>query len=1088
MMTNAPGHRVIAASAGSGKTFQLANRYIALLASGIDPAQIVALTFSRKAAGEILDKILDRLAHSARSEDSAEELCGQLHQAGYSVAAKGLDRNRILGLLRILIDQLHLARIGTLDSFFVAILRAFPFEFGLGGPFEIMDLHSGSKAVGETLDRIFRTSDQQELANLLELFKLATFGQEAKGFANTLTQFIKEYHKLLLDAPDISVWGAPDRIWGCDPGYPVLDRRTRLLEIQTLRKNLDKIDLSPKQRGRFDRFSEEVIEFEPGTPISKPINDILSRFLPALEQLATHGTTVTMDSRKPLEIPSSTGQPLSALIRHIVGAELTALITRTRGIAHLLAQYERVYSRTVRGAGRLTFQDVQFLLGQGERGQGPVLSGQPGPDQVYIDYRLDGSFHHWLLDEFQDTSTVQWQALQNLANEVLQHRDGSRSLFYVGDVKQAIYGWRGGDSELFHTVLDTANMDSPVIQVDELATSWRSSPAVIQTVNQVFGHLREAKIPETTLSLWDRAWQSHKAQNGDLPGCTRLYCIQRDRKADANNLARLETLYHLIEEVQPYSRGLSAAVLVRSNKWGRMAVEFLRARNIPVSWEGDFTLVDSPAVRAFLAYLQYALHPSDTFARRHLEMTPVKALGPWHNKVLRPATMTVLSQLAQSGFELAVEEYTKQMIVAGALSTFDLHRLEQLRFAARQFDCTGDKSALNFCDFVKAYTVGEPAFPKAIQIMSIHKSKGLEFDAVFLPDLESKSGIDVAEVSGIKVSKAHDISRKAEWALLMPRKEITRTDPALARFHEQAVTEACYEELCVLYVAMTRPRYGLYMITLGQAKSGSSSLYLSTVLHRTLTGICEPTPLALEHGTGELLYSHGKPDWWKGLTPEQSPVVPESAMTPLPADKEAPTPMRVRLQRRTPSGEQTHKQPAVSFFASGSISARDLGTAVHLLFEEVEWADSIDQPAVVAAARQRASFTDSLWENAELQLEGSLASPEVITALTRPKTAAQLWREQPFEAIVDMRWTSGTFDRVVIRQDEQGNPQSATIQDFKTSRLDDGDALARELDKYRPQMLLYREVLSLLIGLSKKNITMELIFTRTGQVEEIVER
>jgi ATP-dependent helicase/nuclease subunit A len=198
--------------------------------------------------------------------------------------------------------------------------------------------------------------------------------------------------------------------------------------------------------------------------------------------------------------------------------------------------------------------------------------------------------------------------------------------------------------------------------------------------------------------------------------------------------------------------------------------------------------------------------------------------------------------------------------------------------------------------------------------------------------------------------------------------------------------------------------------------------------------------------------------------------------------------MRVRLQRRTPSGEQTHKQPAVSFFASGSISARDLGTAVHLLFEEVEWADSIDQPAVVAAARQRASFTDSLWENAELQLEGSLASPEVITALTRPKTAAQLWREQPFEAIVDMRWTSGTFDRVVIRQDEQGNPQSATIQDFKTSRLDDGDALARELDKYRPQMLLYREVLSLLIGLSKKNITMELIFTRTGQVEEIVER
>jgi ATP-dependent helicase/nuclease subunit A len=74
--------------------------------------------------------------------------------------------------------------------------------------------------------------------------------------------------------------------------------------------------------------------------------------------------------------------------------------------------------------------------------------------RLYIDYRLDCKLDHWLLDEFQDTSDLQWEVLRNLADEILQDASGQRSFFYVGDVKQAIYGWRGGNARLFGKILE----------------------------------------------------------------------------------------------------------------------------------------------------------------------------------------------------------------------------------------------------------------------------------------------------------------------------------------------------------------------------------------------------------------------------------------------------------------------------------------------------------------------------------------------------------------------------------------------------------------------------------------------------------
>src|SRR5690606_5826841 len=150
----------------------------------------------------------------------------------------------------------------------------------------------------------------------------------------------------------------------------------------------------------------------------------------------------------------------------------------TRGIHAVLQSYESVYHDVVRRAGKLTFSDVQRLLVPSENGPG-VLSQDPEDDRrLYIDFRLDAEIDHWLLDEFQCTGFGLWSVLRNLVEEALKHPTGGRSLFNVGDVRQASYAWRDGHPRLFREIFDHHNAVRPgTIQVEHLVQSWRSGPA-----------------------------------------------------------------------------------------------------------------------------------------------------------------------------------------------------------------------------------------------------------------------------------------------------------------------------------------------------------------------------------------------------------------------------------------------------------------------------------------------------------------------------------------------------------------------------------------------------------------------------------
>ncbi|RYD31277.1 MAG: DNA helicase UvrD, partial [Verrucomicrobiaceae bacterium] len=209
-------HTLITASAGSGKTWRLTVRYLRLVMMGAEPESIVALTFSRKAAGEFFNAILHRLAEAASGDGKAAALARDIEMPH---VACGDFRQALVRLA----SRLPFLMLGTLDSFFIRMARSFPFELGLSGDFALLDGHQLAVEKLRVYDRVFAPDGgtaAQAGAEFRRAFTEATFGKEEIRVRALLDDFVNSWHFEYLAAQDGDQWGNPLVIWG--PDAPVV--------------------------------------------------------------------------------------------------------------------------------------------------------------------------------------------------------------------------------------------------------------------------------------------------------------------------------------------------------------------------------------------------------------------------------------------------------------------------------------------------------------------------------------------------------------------------------------------------------------------------------------------------------------------------------------------------------------------------------------------------------------------------------------------------------------------------------------------------------------------------------------------------
>ncbi len=1080
-------HEMIFASAGTGKTFALTNRVIRLLLEDTAPERILALTFSRAAAGEIFDTVTGRLAEAAGDPARAVALGGH-------AGVKGLDSERCREALRRLLDRMHLCPIGTLDSFFIRMLQAFPFELGGGGEFAILDPAVLEAEKGRLLRGLLQpAANRREVAeqqDLFEAFKRATFGREEKQLETRLRQFAASCHELSLDI-SAEAWAAEDRIWPAGSPWPRLTPDgARAAAAAVIFPGA-----TPAQAERLAAFLAAAAEFRPGSVLERggEAEKAFEKFLEALPDLETGHADIGLNRGK-LTAVGPVAAALERLVRHVAGSLLEAQVETTRGIRELMARYEAAYHERLRLGGKLTFGDVQRLLA----GHAEAFSGDL---RMIMEYRLDAAFDHWLLDEFQDTSRLQWEILRNLADELLQDTSGTRSLFVVGDVKQAIYGWRGGDSALMAEILEYYNSAGEErIAVGSLTETQRCRPPVVDAVNAVFGHLA-GTLPETVRDRWsgDCRWATHRSAKPKEAGLARFVELPyvKGEKADAARGRRWAAVAARLAEVRPWERrgpdgaAPTAAVLVRNNTAGRELVDHLRRLDIPAAWNGDAEILDNPVLALVESLLRVAAHPGDTLAWEHLRMTP---LEPWLQRTgATPGSVSLelLRDLHERGFEAALDIWLGRLREGWPEpDLFSLRRISELLEAAQLFDRGGlSKDPLDFLELLAARKVAEPPVPGTVQVMTLHKSKGLGFDWVFLPDLQAQSGGALGAITFLHHGRP---GAADEWLLARPPKMLVEADKALAAAAEEAADAGQFEELCLLYVGMTRAKRELMLVATARSPESKAESV-------TLAQVVKPGMLAegwtrfgvTVYEAGEVFCEFGEPDWFAPVFPTvasgaaAAPELGGGEPVVLPVAGPMPGPRR-RHPRLLPSrgaGEGAGLRAGFLFDRDAGFNrGREVGVLCHEFLRRLEWlaADGSGWEPELVTWRRDCPAVAAVRDEAAGLLQKALAEPTVREAFAQPSPQAEVWRERGFEAILDGRWVSGVFDRVVLDRDAAGNLRAAVVWDFKSEDLDGTgkDIVAARLARHRPQLAMYRQALAKLTGLPENAVSVRLLFLR----------
>jgi ATP-dependent exoDNAse (exonuclease V) beta subunit len=503
--------------------------------------------------------------------------------------------------------------------------------------------------------------------------------------------------------------------------------------------------------------------------------------------------------------------------------------------------------------------------------------------------------------------------------------------------------------------------------------------------------------------------------------------------------------------------------LVKKNATAAALADHLRRAGIPALAESDLHVAtDNPLGAALLALAQAAAHPGDSLAREHVRMTPLgDALQEQGITTAEALTTRVLTQIHAGGFERAFEYWVEQLEPRLAPDdAFSRQRAKEFVAAAGLFDASGSRDLDEFIAFMERYTVRAPDSAAVVRIMTVHKSKGLGFDLVILPDLQGNR-IDEPR-GGLAVWKSRD--RAVQWVLDLPPRLYCEQDDVLAAFVRAAEADACYENLSLLYVAMTRAKRAMYVITEPAGKSKSRNF--PRLLADTLGD--ETVQVQVGGTTFPGAWSTGDANWHAGsVAAEPTTTAPRMTLALVPS---ATNPVS-RFVGLRPSAGREMPVPAAGLFTL-QVRAAEIGTAVHAMLAQIEWATA-DDASAWSGQWEQAGYSETWVESATRCVAASV----LAHVWRRPSAKADVWRERAFEIVLDGAWITGVFDRVVIERESNGRARAVVVYDFKTDAVASIDEAAERAARYAEQLGTYRRVAAVLAGVPGHCVRSEVVFT-----------
>ncbi len=1049
---------VIRASAGTGKTYRLSCRFLELLVSGEPVDEILATTFTRKAAGEILGRVLLRLAEASRNPQKLAELSADLQHPG-------LHRDRCLAILVGLVRQLHRLRVGTLDSFFMDVARVYGLELGLPLGWQIVDDAEEAALRAEAIRVMLH---RETTGDAVRLMHLLTKGETTRSVHEQIATLVGQLYDVFLES-DAAAWDAL-------PYNQPLDK----VELQAAIEAFAEAECPPDKR--FQKARDTVLK-----NIAEEEWEVLLQSGP-LKNVAQGKVTY---GNKPL--PPEMLEACQRLADHAKAKLLARIADQTKATRRLLERFDAAYRALKLSRGAMRFEDVTRAVG------GAVTTERLNE----LAHRLDAHVSHLLLDEFQDTSSLQWRVLRPIAMRCTADSE-HRSFFCVGDVKQAIYGWRGGMAEIFDALAE----ELPGLSNEPLDRSYRSSPVVIELVNRVFGNLAGNPALQNyagAAEQWAARFHPHATAHSDRPGYCRMVAAPRAAEGQKQKAVTWEFAVRRVVELHEAAPGFSLGVLVRKNEAVAWLIRRLRQLGIEASEEGGNPLTDSPAVQWVLSLLTLAEHPGHLAARFHVAHSP---LGPLvgltshdDDSLAAGVSHNIRAELLQQGYGPTLYAWAAHL--APHCDARELARLMQLVEMGYAFQARASTRVDAFLRVVEKTRVETPR-RAAVRVMTIHQAKGLEFDIVVLPELDVQILGQPPQIAVDRHSPIQPIDRVLRyvntelWPLL---------PEAFQNMFAVQKRRRAEESVCLLYVALTRAVHALEMIVAPSSEKEQNLPSTFAGLLRAALGSggrLEPEAIA---------YESGDPAWHQKVTPRfaEAPATASPDRGEPSVVRLAPTTARPTrgLDRRSPSQLEGGSRVLLAQRLRVDVDqALDRGSVLHAWFELIEWLDEgePDDDTLREAAGPLVSHSADL-PNLIRQFREALARPAVRAALSRssyqrparldspsqvhagPNVTRPGWtvfRECPFAIREGEVILNGRFDRLVVLCDGE-RMVGADVLDFKTDALaaDDSQALEARVAWYRPQLEAYRRAAAAMLQLDADHVSARLIFTEPGRVVNV---
>lgn len=810
------GFEIFNASAGSGKTYQLTKSYLKLVLTNITAQrfrQILALTFTNKAVAEMKGRILDSLYDfgNPKTDKTNNSLFGELAvELGFS--AKELERKSSLAL-RLLLHNYNFFEVSTIDKFTYSVIKTFAKDLKISQNFEVEldgeillveaigqllqkldeDEHLKKVLIDFSLEKVEADKSWNVINDLINIGKLlfnenhyahlqALQDKETKDF-DELKEFFRS--RITSSSNNISEYAGRALNLIKDNGLDFSDFKGKYFPkfLLTLQSGIYNVNFEASWKQHFDK-------------------------LPLYNKVCPENTKVVLDG---------------------LHAQFSGLFNKIKSNIHSLSFFKNAYSNVLpltvlneisKEVSKIQKEKESLHISEFNKLVSKEIGNQPAP---YIYERLGERYRYYFIDEFQDTSKMQWHNLVPLIGNALETEDlnGEKgSLLLVGDAKQSIYRWRGGDPHQFLDVNNGALQTFAVHpKISSLQTNWRSFDTIINFNNDFFTHAAHyLKEPAYQNLFLEQCQQQTNHRKGGyveivfapehVEDIALFYCEKV-----------LDSIHYILD------KGFSlkdVCILVRKNKEGVLLANYLAEHSISVVSSEALLLSNNLEVQFLVSLLRFLDSPSENIFQFDVLEYLFKEQNNKHDLIAQHLGNLTRFLLLEYDYD-SNKEVTLSLldILERAIFTFDLgdkcggHVLHFLDVAQERYEKSGVGiyEFLSYWDVKKdALAVAAPLNQDAAQLMTIHKSKGLEFPFVIFPFAD---GALKSRMRGKKlwVPLSEELEPGFSRVLVNASKELNLYSSASKEIYTRETHLSELDDINVLYVAMTRAIQGLFIVT-----------------------------------------------------------------------------------------------------------------------------------------------------------------------------------------------------------------------------------------------------------------------------------